>query len=54
VSHTPEPFIEDEADEEDDQAIDWEPERAQQKKVQQLQKEKDRNQLEAKRKASKS
>jgi thiamine kinase-like enzyme len=53
TTHTLEPFTKEEADEDDDQAMDRELERVNQK-VLQLQKEKERfmNQLEAKRKAS--
>jgi DNA repair ATPase RecN len=53
TAHTLEPFAEEEADEDDDQAVDRELERVNQE-VQQLQKEKERfaNQLEARRRAS--
>jgi hypothetical protein len=53
TTHTLEPFTEEEADEDDDQVVDRELERVNQK-VLQLQKEKERfaNNLEAKRKAS--
>jgi hypothetical protein len=53
TAHALEPFTKQDAHEDDDQAVDKEPEIVQQK-IQQLQKEKERfaNQLEAKRKAS--